>query len=706
MRWQKRARVVVAMVGIASAIAIYAAMGERTKQTLAPPPQRSDPNAIVESSGNVLQQVRGSKQDYLIEAERQLTYAGGATKLIGVKITIRNRGGRDYVVTGREATAGENQKELQLSGGVTLAASDGFIVHADTATFSEESGLMTAPGAVTFERDRMMGSGVGMSYDKNNDILMLADQSHVTLRDDRGNTSMEFTSGKSTFARMEHTLALEGNVHALRGEQVIDATQGVAHLTEDEQHITDIELRGNSRVGGGGAGVDSMSARDIDLHYADDGETLERVWLLGGGAVAMTGQGGSAGRQIIGDTLDIALAPDGSLTKSTGNGNVRLDLPGSPESPARSIRARTLDADGAAGKGLTAAKFTDNVEYREESGTSSAARVATSRTLTVELTDDAVSNAVFTGAVKFEEQGLQAAAGEARYDPMKGSLRLTGSEAGAVPRVSDDQVTIDGNAIDVGLQGRLMKATGGVKTTLRARTAIGRGGTGGGDATKLPSLFKQDQPANVNADALDYQGASGKAIYTGSATLWQGETTMRADLITIDQTTGDLVATGNARSSITLDTGVSIARSAEIRYADAAHTITYGSVKNALGVVAVQAQLGGPQGDLRADRIEVLLAEQGGHVNRLEAYTNVSLKLDARTATGDRLTYFAEDERYLMSGAGAKPVKVIEMCRETTGKTLTFFKSADRVIVDGNEEIRTQTKNGVSPACTATPRSR
>jgi LPS export ABC transporter protein LptC len=696
----------VAIAGIASAITIYATMGERAKQTVAPPPQRSDPNAIIESSGNVLQQVRGSRQDYLIEAERQLTYANGATKLIGVKITVRNRGGRDYVVTGREATAGENQKELQLAGGVTLAASDGFIVRADTATFSEETGVMTAPGAVTFERDRMMGSGVGMSYDKNNDILMLADQSHVTLRDEHGNTTMEFTSGKSTFARMDHTLTLEGNVHALRDEQVIDATQGVAHLTEDEQHITDIELRGNSRVVGGGAGVDSMSARDIDLHYADDGETLERVGLLGGGAVAMTGQGGSAGRQIIGDTLDIALAPDGSLTKATGNGSVRLDLPGSPESPARSIRARTLDADGASGKGLTAATFTDNVEYREESGRSSAARVATSRALTVELTDDAVSDAVFMGAAKFEEQGLHAAAGEARYDPMKGSLRLTGIETGAVPRVSDDQVTIDGNAIEVGLQGRLMKATGGVRTTLRARAAAGRGGTGGGDATKLPSLFKQDQPANVNADALDYQGASGKAIYTGNATLWQGETTMRADLITIDQTTGDLVATGNARSSIALDTGASIARSAEIRYADTAHTITYGSVKNALGVVQVQAQLGGPQGDLRADRIEVLLAEQGGHVNRLEAYTNVSLKLDARTATGDRLTYFAEDERYLMSGAGAKPVKVIEMCKETTGKTLTFFKSADRIIVDGNEEIRTQTKNGVSPACTATPRSR
>jgi lipopolysaccharide export system protein LptA len=151
---------------------------------------------------------------------------------------------------------------------------------------------------------------------------------------------------------------------------------------------------------------------------------------------------------------------------------------------------------------------------------------------------------------------------------------------------------------------------------------------------------------------------------------------------------------------------VSIAHAAEIRYADRAHTITYAAVKNPLGVVAIQAQLSGPQGDLHADRIEVLLPAAGGRIDRLEAYTSVSLKLDTRMATGDRLTYFAEDERYLMSGAGARPVKVVEACKETTGKTLTFFKATDRIIVDGNEEIRTQTKNGVSAACTAAPRSR
>src|SRR5882672_4029495 len=263
MKWQKWGRFLAAMIGIAAAVVVYATMGERVKLIPATAPARIDPKAVIESSGNIVQQVRGTRQDYLIEAERQLTYEGGLTKLVGVKITVRNRGGRDYVVTGHEAQAGENLKDLQLSGGVQLASDDGFIVKADTASFSQDTGLMLAPGAVTFERERMTGSGTGMTYDKNADVLSLADQSHVSLRDEHGNPTMEFTSGKSTFDRMAHTLALEGNVHALRGEQVIEAMQGLAHLTEDEQHITDIELRGNSRVVGG-SGVDSMSARDMN----------------------------------------------------------------------------------------------------------------------------------------------------------------------------------------------------------------------------------------------------------------------------------------------------------------------------------------------------------------------------------------------------------------------------------------------------------
>jgi LPS export ABC transporter protein LptC len=706
MKWQKWARLVAAIVGIAAAVVVYATMGKRVKVTVAAPPQRIDPKAMIESSGNVVQQVRGDRQDYLITAERQLTYEGGATKLVDVKVVVKNRGGRDYTVSGKEAAAGPNQKDLRLDGGVRLEASDGFVVTTDAATFNQDTGVMVAPGAVSFSKNRMTGSGVGMIYDKMADVLTLDAQSHVELKNEHGDVSMAFTSGKSTLDRMAHTLALEGTVHALKDQQTIDAMQGVAHLTMDEQHITDMELRGDSRIVGGGNGVDAMSARDMNLHYAEDGQTLQYAELIGGAAVAMTGHPGSKGRQFAGDTLDISLAADGSLTKAVGRDNVRLDLPGLGDMPARSIKAKSLDADGAPGKGLTAARFTDNVEYREEAGKTTSARVARSHTLAFAMNDDAIDNAVFTGVVKFEEQGLQAAAGEAHYDPMNATLQLTGVENGVAPHVADEQVTIDANAISVGLQGRAMKATGAVKTILRASRPAARGATAA-DQTKLPSLLKQDQPANANGDALDYQGAAGLAVYSGSATLWQGETAIRADTITIDQAKGDLTASGNARSTIALDTGTSIAKAGEILYSDAAHTITYEPVKTVLGAVTAQSQLSGTQGDLRADRIQVILAAAGGsHLERLEAYTNAGLKLDTRTAVGERLTYFADDERYVMTGAGTKPVRVVDQCRETTGKTLTFFKSTDRILVDGNEERRTQTKNGAAPACSTTTRGR
>jgi len=71
----------------------------------------------------------------------------------------------------------------------------------------------------------------------------------------------------------------------------------------------------------------------------------------------------------------------GSLTKATGRDNVRLDLPGSPESPARSIRAPARRG-WRAGEGLTAATFTDNVDFAKTAEVA-AARVAKIRALSV-----------------------------------------------------------------------------------------------------------------------------------------------------------------------------------------------------------------------------------------------------------------------------------------------------------------------------------
>jgi len=728
VRWQRRARLGVGAFGIASAIAVYAAWGDRETTAPVARPSRLDPRAIIESAGAAFQQFQQARQDFVIEADRQLTYEGGASRFIGVTIKVQNRGGRDFVVTAREADARNDNTELVATGDVKMVASDGFTLTADQATFNRADATMQVPGAVTFSKGRMAGSGGGMIYNQTTDVLSLAQDAHVTMANDAGQTVNEFTAATATLARLDRFLSLKGNVKALRDEQVLEADDALARLSDDQEHINYIELRGNARVAGGRL-FDSMSARDIDMDYTDDGTTLERVTLRGDGGIAMRGdEEGGAGRQFAAETLDLTFAPDATLTGVIGKGSVRVNLPasgaGAARTPARAVQSDAFESSGMAGKGLTAARFTGNVEFREAAQAKQAARTARSNSLQLGLADDAVTQALFAGTVRFTEGDLAASGAQAEYNPAGGTLTVTGSDAGGGPRVADAQVQIEAASINITLAGPRMIASGMVKTVLQPRnaraspsTALGTGpstalGTGGGDATRLPGLFQQATPVNVNANTLDYSGGGGRAVYSGNATLWQGETAIRADVLTLDRSRGDLVAAGAARSNMVFESGVSIGRAPEIRYDDAMRLITYGPLPLAPGAVAPVAavappvpvglsQLSGPQGDLQGARIEVVLAKTESRIERLEAYTAVNVRLDTRIATGDRLTYHAGEERYVMTGVPTVPVKIVEECRQTLGRTVTFFRTADRIIVDGNEEVRTQSSRGAT--CPQTP---
>jgi phage baseplate assembly protein gpV len=98
-------------------------------------------------------------------------------------------------------------------------------------------------------------------------------------------------------------------------------------------------------------------------------------------------------------------------------------------------------------------------------------------------------------------------------------------------------------------------------------------------------------------------------------------------------------------------------------------------------------------------------------MERLEAFTNVTLKMETKSAAGARLTYDAAKEQYVISGERAIPVTVVvrtaattttpQSCREWSGRTLTFYKSTDTISVDGNEESRTDTRNIPCPPPTS-----
>ena len=90
--------------------------------------------------------------------------------------------------------------------------------------------------------------------------------------------------------------------------------------------------------------------------------------LTGNGAVVMSSDDGESGRQFAGDSLEMAFAPDASLTRAGGRGNVRVDLPGAPGMPARSIKAQAFEATGEPGKDLTAARFNEQWSIARSEG--------------------------------------------------------------------------------------------------------------------------------------------------------------------------------------------------------------------------------------------------------------------------------------------------------------------------------------------------
>jgi lipopolysaccharide export system protein LptA len=399
--------------------------------------------------------------------------------------------------------------------------------------------------------------------------------------------------------------------------------------------------------------------------------------------------------------MDIRLAPDSTPVMLTARDNVQLTLPAEQGSAARTIRAATLDGKGEPGRGLTRALFSGNVQYREAGAGNKPGTAATAATLDVGLKPglSSIEDARFSRAVRFEQGQLAAQAAAALYDLDKGTLALSGSEPGSVvPHVVTEQITVDAQKIDLTLEGPKVKASGAVKSVLQPA----KSGDSGGDV-KMPSMFKQDRPVNVLGNDLDYDGTKSLGIYTGDARLFQEDTSVKASSITIDDKKGDLSASGDVISTTVLDQNMtkedkdakspktapaqksrvhSIAKAKDMKYEDAVRRLTYTG----------DAQLSNPDGTMMADKIELYLKASGNELDRAEAYDSMTLREQNRKTTGKRLTYTADDEKYLVTGV---PVTIVDECgRETTGKTLTFFKATDNVIVDGNQQIRTQTKGG------------
>jgi lipopolysaccharide transport protein LptA len=259
-------------------------------------------------------------------------------------------------------------------------------------------------------------------------------------------------------------------------------------------------------------------------------------------------------------------------------------------------------------------------------------------------------------------------------------LSLSSTKGDALPVVTTERARVDANAIEVTLSPVTVTASGSVRTTLNAnrRKAGERGNT----------LLKDSEPVTIAAESLALEESAGRSLFKDKTLLLQGATSIKADQIALDDKQGDLVATGNVVTVLPIagktaeggGSSMSTGRAGEFAFADVKRRATFS--KN--------AQLDGVQGNVRADIIELMLAEKDNTLDRMEAQgSGVRVVLEKKEAAGIHLTYLPAQEEYRLLGS---PVRFVEGCRETTGRSLTFFGSSDRLLVDGAEEQRTQSR--------------
>ena len=123
-------------------------------------------------------------------------------------------------------------------------------------------------------------------------------------------------------------------------------------------------------------------------------------------------------------------------------------------------------------------------------------------------------------------------------------------------------------------------------------------------------------------------------------------------------------------------------RAKDFKYEDAARRATYTG----------DAHMSGPQGDMTAPRIELYLKPSGDELDRAEAYDERdAARADTARRPASALTYTSADETYVVTGT---PVTIVDECsRETDGPHVDLhLKGTDRIVVDGSEQIRTQTQ--------------
>src|SRR6266446_2564861 len=247
-----------------------------------------------------------------------------------------------------------------------------------------------------------------------------------------------------------------------------------------------------------------------------------------------------------------------------------------------------------------------------------------------------------------------------------------------------------------------IRAEGGVRSTEFSTR---------GSGAQLSSM-----PASISSDAMQGNSKTGRALYTGHARLWQGDSVMEADSIELLREARVMNAIGNIRAVFPQAATQSPEQTVAVQVGPrkpklwhvTAGTLTYRDAESRAhlekNVVAQSADQ-----RMRAEAVDLFFtrtakpdsnasaplspAAGAQQISRALGTGGVIVDQGTRKATAERGEYNAADGKFVMSGGTPTIFDAVE--GTTTGRQLTFFLADDTIIVDSENGSRTLTRHRV-----------
>lgn len=706
MRWQSVLRIGIAAAFIGVAALVYFNLRQRpvdtTGTTEAP---LSEPDVLSEyvagdkpatfeflgPDGTPAMVIAFQRSKVFVDGRKEFDDINATFLRAGVKNTIV---AKRAVATGKAGPTGEQPAEVVFTGDVRLTSEDGISVETPgEATFFNIEQKTVIPGAMTFTRGRLSGSGVGADLYMDRSVLWINSDAKLTVEPETdGGSPIAAEATKIGLADADHYMVLEGNAVMNHHSQRLSANNARVSFSEVGDIVQFIELREKSKVvsTGSGASRPNLTAENINLSFAPDTGLLTHTKLVQDAVVELRDSSGLT--KVTGADIDVVVGPDGeTLTKLQATDPVRVELPQQGGQPAKVITSSGLVADGDDTRGLTRAEFSGGVTYTETraagSGQAAVSRKSTSQTLVLGLKGDLaqVESAVFTQKFQVVDGDLTATAHQGTYDSVKETLKLRSLPGVTAnrPKVVNAEMEVSANEIDTDMKVDGFQARGRVESFLTPSSKTKTKSSGG--------LFEAGKRISGVSDSLTYRRDAGTAVYEGAVFLVQEDSTLRGDRVDIDDVKGDLVAKGSVTSKLTLQPEKPgapapkpvVISAGQLVYGDATRTAIY--TGSAVLETSMGERLHGEQITLTLDPTDRKLktaeavAAPGGEVR-------VALP-EGRQAVGVKTIYTAATDAYEVHGELAEfivpaPEDGPGQCNVGNGTVLQFNRT------DGAAQVR------------------